>query len=215
MQQPDQHLQALGRRLTAAGSDRLLISDATNGMAQYITVQDLLTGGASNINLPDDTELTISSGAITVTQSTHRVDTASDAATDDLATINMPANVNVAWLKAENAGRVVTVKHGTGNIRVSTGSDFILPPDVLIPFVRDGLLTTVIDPVPSGTFTNHLHTQSVASSLWTINHSLGRIPTVEVRDASGNVILAEVNHVSANQATVSFAAAQTGSAYCV
>lgn len=213
--QPDSHLQGLTEQLSAAGTDVLLIADATNGQAKKIQVSNLLSTGATSINLPDSTELTIASGAVTVTQSTHTIDTEADAAGDDLDTINMPAIVNVAWMKAENGSRAVTIKHGTGNIITSSGADFVLPAGVWIPFVRDGLSTTVIDPVPAGSFTNYTHNEAVAASVWTITHSLGRKPSVELRNLAGDVVFGAVNHVSVNQCTVTFAAAVAGSAYLV
>lgn len=213
--QPDSHLQGLTEQLSAAGTDVLLIADAGSGQAKKIKVSNLLSTGPTSINLPDPTELTISGGAITGTQSTHTVDTETDAATDDLDTINLPTSVNVVWLKAADGGRAVTVKHGTGNIVTSSAADFVLPANVWVPFVRDGLSTTVIDPVPAGTFTQYNHTQGAASTVWTITHSLGRKPNVEIRNPTGDVVFAEINHVSVNQLTITFKAAQTGTAYLV
>lgn len=70
-------------------------------------------------------ELTISSGAITVTSSYHTVDTESDAASDDLDTINASLGAGqLLVVKAQNASRTVVVKNGTGNI--SIGSDMSL-----------------------------------------------------------------------------------------
>jgi len=70
-------------------------------------------------------ELTISAGVITVTGKYHAIDTESDAASDDLATINGGDVGDLLVLQAESAARTVVVKDGTGNLNLS-GSDFSL-----------------------------------------------------------------------------------------
>lgn len=59
----------------------------------------------------------------------------------------------------------------------------------------------------------YIHTQSSASSSWTITHNLGRRPSVTVVDSGGNVQIGEVLYTSDNEITVSFAAAFGGYAY--
>jgi hypothetical protein len=61
---------------------------------------------------------------------------------------------------------------------------------------------------------NYLHTQASASAIWTVNHNLGARPTIEVRNNGGQVVLAEITHVSANQATITLVAAMSGTAFC-
>jgi len=74
-----------------------------------------------------DTELTIDTGEITVTQLYHRVDTEADAASDDLDTINGLANDGeLLILHPEDDAREVILKHGTGNIYIPGGSDITL-----------------------------------------------------------------------------------------
>ncbi len=76
---------------------------------------------------PDGGELTIATGAITVTGSYHTVDTESDAASDDLDTINGHTDGMHLVLQAENGARTVVVKNGTGNIQLgNTGADISL-----------------------------------------------------------------------------------------
>ncbi len=74
-------------------------------------------------------ELTIATGAVAVTRTNHTVDTEADAATDDLATITGGANGNLLLLTAANSGRVVTLKHASGNIRTTDGQDIALSAD--------------------------------------------------------------------------------------
>jgi len=55
----------------------------------------------------------------------------------------------------------------------------------------------------SGT-TSFVHIQSVATTLWTINHNLGRILPVEVIDDSGREVEGLVTHLSGDLTTVEF-----------
>ena len=71
-------------------------------------------------------ELTISSGAITVTNSYHEVDTEGDASSDDLATINGGVDGQLLLIRAANNARTVVVKDGTGNIYLHGSADYDL-----------------------------------------------------------------------------------------
>jgi hypothetical protein len=68
------------------------------------------------LNLTDPTELTISSGVITVTQGYHTVDTEGDAATDDLDTINGGTLGDMIALAPINSAREIRLTRD-GNIR--------------------------------------------------------------------------------------------------
>ena len=92
-------------------SDRLLTDLNTNGHS------------IDALRFRDATTLTIISGAITVTQSYHLVDTEGGAATDDLGTINGGAAGDLVYLKAADGTHTVVLKHGTGNIVTSDGGD--------------------------------------------------------------------------------------------
>lgn len=67
------------------------------------------------------------------------------------------------------------------------------------------ILTTPPGPVLNG----YTHTQASAAATWTINHNLGRYPTVDVI-IGGAVVDAAVVHASINQAVVSLNAAFAG-----
>lgn len=69
-------------------------------------------------------ELTIESGQITVTHSYHTVDTESNAASDDLTTINGGSEGDLLLIRAADDARTIVAKDGTGNLRLS--SDFSL-----------------------------------------------------------------------------------------
>ena len=68
------------------------------------------------------------------------------------------------------------------------------------------------EPGSSGDITYDF-TQSSASATWTINHNLGFRPDVEVRNSGGQVVMAEILHVSINQAIIYFSSPTTGSAH--
>lgn len=73
----------------------------------------------------DATDLTIASDAITITQTFHNVDTEAAAATDNLATINGGNAGDLLILRQKNSSRDITLKHGTGNIFMTAGADFV------------------------------------------------------------------------------------------
>jgi hypothetical protein len=108
---------------------QITTASKVNGSA--ITALASIPSGAGNLpsaNMPDKvvlsatdspTELTIATGAITVTQSFHTVDTESDDASDDLVTINGGTVGMVVVLIAAHTDRSVVVKDGTGNIQTA------------------------------------------------------------------------------------------------
>lgn len=89
-------------------------------------------------------ELTIASGSIVATRSHHTVDTEADAAVDDLSNITTASVSDGAQLllRAENAARVVTIKHeagGAGQIHLIGGRDIVLSSaDTVIRLTRIG-----------------------------------------------------------------------------
>ena len=59
----------------------------------------------------------------------------------------------------------------------------------------------------------HVHTQSAASSTWSITHALGGRPSVTVVDSSGTVVIGEVAYNSDTSVTILFSSAFSGFAY--
>lgn len=51
---------------------------------------------------------------------------------------------------------------------------------------------------------NYLYTQTSASSVWNIPHDLNKYPSVSVFDSSGNLVLADVEYVDANNVQIKF-----------
>jgi len=78
------------------------------------------------LNLKDATQLTIASGAITISRSSHTVDTESAAPSDDLDTINGGIEGDLLYLRSINSSRVIQLRHNIGNIQTPSEQDVIL-----------------------------------------------------------------------------------------
>lgn len=65
----------------------------------------------------------------------------------------------------------------------------------------------------TGSDLSYLHTQNTAASTWTINHNLGKYPSVTVVDSAGDQVEGDVNYPGLNQATVTFSAPFSGRAF--
>lgn len=62
--------------------------------------------------------------------------------------------------------------------------------------------------------TTFVHTQSSASSSWTVTHNLGFYPGgVSVVDSGENVVIGDIIHVSSDAFTINFSSAFSGKAY--
>lgn len=132
---------AMQQALLSTGFEHNLFPESS-GDARSLGTSSKFWGLAylKGVTLTDASELTVSTGAITVTQGYHRVDTESDAASDDLATITAGSGVTAGFLlilRAEDVSRVVTVKDGTGNLLLA--DDYALSAtDRTITLIYDG-----------------------------------------------------------------------------
>jgi hypothetical protein len=71
------------------------------------------------------------------------------------------------------------------------------------------------DPGPPGpNDQSYKHTQAMPLTTWTIQHNMGRRPSVHAEDAAGTVIYGSIMHVDDNLLLLSFSMAITGTAYC-
>lgn len=68
-------------------------------------------------------------------------------------------------------------------------------------------------PGSGGAGTGYTHNQVLASSVWTINHGLGYRPAVTSYDTASDQIMGEVDHIDANNLTITFSSAISGTAY--
>jgi len=79
-------------------------------------VRDNLNYLKTNIALEAAVEVTIAAGVVTKTRSHHTIDTESDAATDDLVTINGGAEGEILLIRPSSGVRTIVLKHNIGNI---------------------------------------------------------------------------------------------------
>jgi hypothetical protein len=111
----------------ASGAISNVVEDTSPQLGGNLDTQGNDLTGLGLLDFAAPTELTIATGAITVTQSFHTVDTESDAASDDLDTVTAAGTSGeVVILKAENAARSVVLKHGTGNLNCVGNADITL-----------------------------------------------------------------------------------------
>jgi len=130
-----------------AGNDLVAVTNVSQpgtGETQKFT-QDQLLASQLKLNLRTATELTIATGAITKTQSWHTVDTESDAASDDLDTINGLSDGDVIFFRSNHTDRTVVIKNGTGNIICMSGADISLDSTSIFAFgIYDGILSKLL-----------------------------------------------------------------------
>lgn len=105
------------------------VADAFD-LTEYLRVDGTRPGTAFQellgLNFTDSVELTISSGAVTRTQTFHNIDTEADAATDDLDTINGGNWGDWMVIHPNVDGRTIVIKHMMGNILCVGNTDITL-----------------------------------------------------------------------------------------
>ena len=104
------------------------------------------------------TSLTISSGAITITQDVHTVLNEGAASTDDLDTINGGTDGQMIVLSPGNGSQAVMVKSSGGNIRLSGANDFEMTT------IRHAIILR---------YTTSLGWYELARSDWQLTHMVG------------------------------------------
>lgn len=60
---------------------------------------------------------------------------------------------------------------------------------------------------------HYTHEQAIASSVWNINHNLGKYPSVTVVDSAGDMVICGVNYIDENNVKLEFTAEFGGKAY--
>ena len=87
-----------------------------------------------SLNFDEATELTITSGSVTATQSVHKLQPQSGTA-DDLDTISGLTAGDIVILYASDAGTdTITLKHGTGNLSCFGGADIELSEGMVVGY---------------------------------------------------------------------------------
>ena len=61
---------------------------------------------------------------------------------------------------------------------------------------------------------SYTHVQSTSAATWTINHNLGKYPSISVVDSGGSWVVGSVDYTTINQCTVTFAGGFSGKAFC-
>lgn len=112
------------------GEDQVVVRTDPSG-----TPSTKLTSKLNFLGAPG-TELTIASGAVTITDNYHTIDTESDAASDDLDTINGGVTGMLLTVVAANAARSVVLKDGTGNINAGAAGT---PGDITLDEVENAV----------------------------------------------------------------------------
>ena len=56
---------------------------------------------------------------------------------------------------------------------------------------------------------SYVHIQSTLETVWTVQHNMGRHPSISVEDGAGSLMMGSVQHIDDNMLTVTFAVALT------
>ena len=112
----------------AINQQKTNIENVVNGIQGF----DALLWNNSTATLATDTLSLTSKPRVIV------LDTEGAAATDNLSTISNGTAYQMLWLKAANAGRVITVKHNVGNIKLTGSGDLVLSNTTWLMLFYDG-----------------------------------------------------------------------------
>lgn len=104
--------------------------------ARFADCRPWWTVQAEPWRLPAPQTVTLSAGAVTVSQTACLV-TSETGTADDLATLTAVGENTFVLLKADT-GHTITVKHGTGNIALNGGADFVLNSEKTLLLYYDG-----------------------------------------------------------------------------
>lgn len=101
-----------------------------------------------------------------------------------------------------------------GNTVVDTAE----PDPVVVNVTEDGNVEVIVSGEgprgPSTAALDHFtFSQNTPSNKWTVQHNLGKFPSVTVFDSAKSQMEGDVEHISANELTITFGAAFSGVAY--
>lgn len=120
------------------GIDACLAKDGSNSMTGNLAMggNNITNCGSASIDalgLDLGSELTISSGAVTATNSYHLIDTEGDASTDDLDTISFSGQAGtILVIGPADGARTVVAKDATGNLQLAGDFDLDSTNDRLV-----------------------------------------------------------------------------------
>lgn len=137
----------LGNTL-ALGAVRLVYGmTAINQDYYFVDIRPWVTQKSEPLATYTPTILTLSTGAVTATQTAHIIAAESGTA-DDLDTITAASEYTFIVVQADS-GDTITVKHGTGNIALNNAVDVILAGDQKLMLYYDGTNWADVAPAPA------------------------------------------------------------------
>lgn len=142
-------------------------------------------------------ELTISGGAVTITGSSHTIDTQGNASTDDLTTINGGSNGEIITIRPISASRTVVLKHNTGNILTANSADFSLDDTSKMAILQydQGLSKWIVlnASAPSSATTTQEGVVELAENSEVLNETTGKVPQADQIKYNKGVVKAWIN----------------------
>lgn len=81
---------------------------------------------------------------------------------------------------------------------------------LMVKETEDGITVAEIGDLAGIADKNYIHEQAVANTVWTINHNLGKFPSVRIKDSTGHSMVGDIVDVNINQLTIEFSSAQVG-----
>lgn len=126
--------------------------------------------------------------------------------------ISSGLTIGVRYYISTLSGQITTVKPVYPNIAryIGTASSETQLEFNPLDINYDDYLQTQINNIE--TDKNFEFTQSVASASWSINHNLGKRPSVTIIDTGGNQVIGDIIYVDNNNITLNFSAAFSGTA---
>jgi len=96
-----------------------------------------------------------------------------------------------------------------GSKQLSDGNGNLLP--ITVSTTSVALTGTVT--ANGESLTSFTHNQTTTAASWTINHNMGKKPSVTIVDSANTYVIGEITYIDNNSLTVSFKAAFKGKAY--
>ena len=127
---------------------------------------------------------------------------------EPVTTVNLTTgSVQGSFNPIGNAGGSLAGSYPDPTIAATGVSAGVHPFPSSITVQADGRITSITDGVSGGTGDkNYVHNQIAPVSSVTINHNLGKYPSVTVIDTANSVVIGDVTYIDVNSLTLSFSA---------
>ena len=106
----------------------------------YVSSGHIGFASSDTLSMASAAELTIVSGTVTCTQTLHRIDTEGDAVIDNLDTILGGVDGDIIIIRAENGTRTITLKDGTGNLKLGGRDLELIDTNMAVMLFYSGVL---------------------------------------------------------------------------